>query len=97
MKRLLAVPMIGFVGGGLEGSTRRAIDFHEDDEIEEKAFATVIRAAVSLNESSSCWCSLLDRSIETGTADDILSADQASLGACPRFDRFRGATGTRHD
>ncbi|TML83005.1 MAG: DUF1801 domain-containing protein, partial [Actinobacteria bacterium] len=26
---------------------------HEDDEIDEKAFATLIRAAVSLNESSS--------------------------------------------
>src|SRR5213080_1535852 len=37
----------------LEGNTRRAIDFHEDDEIDEKAFATLIRAAVSLNESSS--------------------------------------------
>jgi hypothetical protein len=38
---------------GLEGNTRRAIDFHKDDEIDEKAFATLIRAAVSLNESSS--------------------------------------------
>src|ERR687887_2391693 len=37
----------------LEGNTRRAIDFHEDDEIDEKAFVTLIRAAVSLNESSS--------------------------------------------
>jgi hypothetical protein len=37
----------------LEGNTRRAIDVHEDDEIDEKAFATLIRAAVSLNESSS--------------------------------------------
>ena len=37
----------------LEGNTRRAIDVHEDDEINEKAFATLIRAAVSLNESSS--------------------------------------------
>jgi hypothetical protein len=35
----------------LEGNTRRAIDFHEDDEIDEKAFMTLIRAAVSLNES----------------------------------------------
>jgi hypothetical protein len=35
----------------LEGNTRRAIDFHEDDEIDEKAFITLIRAAVSLNES----------------------------------------------
>jgi hypothetical protein len=37
----------------LEGNTRRAIDFHEGDEIDEKAFAALIRAAVSLNESSS--------------------------------------------
>jgi len=37
----------------LEGNTRRAIDFHEGDEIDEKAFVALIRAAVSLNESSS--------------------------------------------
>ena len=37
----------------LEGNTRRAIDFHEGDEIDEKAFAALIRAAVSVNESSS--------------------------------------------
>ena len=36
----------------LEGNTRRAIDIHEHDEIDEKAFATLIKAAVSLNESS---------------------------------------------
>jgi hypothetical protein len=36
----------------LEGNTRRAIDVHEDDEIDEKAFKTLIRAAVSLNASS---------------------------------------------
>ena len=35
----------------LEGNARRAIDFHEDDVIDEKAFVTLIRAAVSLNES----------------------------------------------
>src|SRR5437773_8365438 len=43
----------GLFNSSLEGKTRRAIDFHEDDEIEEKAFATLIRAAVTLNESSS--------------------------------------------
>jgi len=37
----------------LEGNTRRAIDFHEGDEIDEKPFVALIRAAVSLNESSS--------------------------------------------
>jgi hypothetical protein len=42
----------GLFNSSLEGNTRRAIDFHEDDEIDEKAFAALIRAAVSLNESS---------------------------------------------
>jgi hypothetical protein len=35
----------------LEGNTRRAIDFHEDDEIDEEALKTLIRAAVALNLS----------------------------------------------
>ena len=43
----------GLFNSSLEGNTRRAIDFHEDDEIDEKAFVALIRAAVSLNESSS--------------------------------------------
>ena len=37
----------------LAGKTRRAIDIHEGDEIDEGAFVALIRAAVSLNESSS--------------------------------------------
>jgi hypothetical protein len=36
----------------LEGNTRRAIDFHEGEKIDEKAFETLIRAAVALNEST---------------------------------------------
>ena len=43
----------GLFNSSLEGKTRRAIDVHEDDEIDEKAFVALIRAAVSLNESSS--------------------------------------------
>ena len=43
----------GLFNSSLEGNTRRAIDVHEGDEIDEKAFVTLIRAAVSLNESSS--------------------------------------------
>ena len=35
----------------LEGNTRRAIDFHEDDKIDEKALKALIRAAVELNTS----------------------------------------------
>jgi hypothetical protein len=33
----------------LEGNTRRAIDFHEGDRIDEKALIALIRAAVKLN------------------------------------------------
>jgi len=36
----------------LEGNTRRAIDFHEGDKIDEKALKALIRAAVALNTSS---------------------------------------------
>jgi hypothetical protein len=43
----------GLFNSSLEGNTRRAIDVHEDDEIDEQAFTALIRAAVSLNESSS--------------------------------------------
>jgi hypothetical protein len=35
----------------LEGNTRRAIDFPEGAKINEKAFKTLIRAAVTLNKS----------------------------------------------
>jgi hypothetical protein len=35
----------------LEGNTRRAIDVHEDDEIDEKAFVALIQAAARLNET----------------------------------------------
>jgi hypothetical protein len=36
----------------LEGNTRRAIDIHEGDEMDEAAFKTLIRAAAALNRSS---------------------------------------------
>jgi len=35
----------------LEGNTRRAIDFHEGDKINDRALKTLIRAAVALNRS----------------------------------------------
>ncbi|MET0563367.1 MAG: DUF1801 domain-containing protein [Gaiellaceae bacterium] len=43
----------GLFNSSLEGNTRRAIDVHEGEEIDEQAFVTLVRAAVSLNESSS--------------------------------------------
>src|SRR3979411_1184177 len=36
----------------LDGNTRRAIDFHEGEKIDEKALKTLIRAAVTLNKST---------------------------------------------
>ena len=36
----------------LEGNTRRAIDIHEGDRIDEKALKALIRAAIKLNTSS---------------------------------------------
>ncbi|HKW55513.1 MAG TPA: DUF1801 domain-containing protein [Stellaceae bacterium] len=42
----------GLFNASLEGNTRRAIDLHEGDEIDEDAFKALIRAAVALNNSS---------------------------------------------
>ena len=41
----------GLFNSSLDGNTRRAINLHEGDEIDERAFVMLIRAAVSLNES----------------------------------------------
>ena len=41
----------GLFNSSLEGNTRRAIDFHEGDELDEDAFKTLIRAAAALNRS----------------------------------------------
>ena len=42
----------GLFNSSLEGNARRAIDFHEGDEIDEAAFKTLIHAAAALNGSS---------------------------------------------
>src|SRR5687767_967875 len=36
----------------LEGNTRRAIDFHEGEKVNDKALKTLVRAAVALNKST---------------------------------------------
>jgi len=41
----------GLFNSSLEGNTRRAIDLHEGDKIDEKALKALIRAAVALNMS----------------------------------------------
>ncbi|MFD4837443.1 DUF1801 domain-containing protein [Achromobacter sp. NPDC058515] len=41
----------GLFNASLDGNTRRAIDLHEGDRMDEKAFTALIRAAVALNTS----------------------------------------------
>lgn len=41
----------GLFNSSLEGNTRRAIDFHEGEKIDVKAFKSLIRAAVKVNTS----------------------------------------------
>ena len=41
----------GLFNSSLDGNTRRAIDVHEGEKIDEKAFKTLVRAAVTLNRS----------------------------------------------
>src|SRR5688572_33482952 len=42
----------GLFNSSLEGNTRRAIDIHEGDKINEKALTALIRAGVALNTSA---------------------------------------------
>lgn len=41
----------GLFNSSLDGNTRRAIDFHEGDTIDDTALTALIRAAVDLNRS----------------------------------------------
>ena len=41
----------GLFNSSLEGNTRRAIDIHEDDKIDERALKNLVRAAVDYNQS----------------------------------------------
>ena len=41
----------GLFNSSLDGNTRRAIDFHEGERINEKALKALVRAAVTLNKS----------------------------------------------
>jgi hypothetical protein len=41
----------GLFNSSLEGNTRRAIDIHEGEKVNEKALRTLVRAAVTLNQS----------------------------------------------
>jgi hypothetical protein len=42
----------GLFNSSLDGNTRRAIDLHEGDQVDQKALKALVRAAVELNTSS---------------------------------------------
>ncbi len=42
----------GLFNSSLGGNTRRAIDFHEGEKIDEEALKTLVRAAVTLNKTT---------------------------------------------
>ncbi len=42
----------GLFNSSLDGNTRRAIDFHDGEKIDEEALKTLVRAAVTLNKST---------------------------------------------
>jgi hypothetical protein len=41
----------GLFNSSLEGNTRRAIDIHEEEDVDESAFKALVREAVALNSS----------------------------------------------
>jgi hypothetical protein len=42
----------GLFNSSLDGNTRRAIEFHEGEKVDEEALKTLVRAAVTLNKST---------------------------------------------
>jgi hypothetical protein len=42
----------GLFNSSLEGNVRRAIDFHEGEKVNARAFKALVRAAIKLNESN---------------------------------------------
>jgi hypothetical protein len=42
----------GLFNSSLDGNTRRAIDFHEGEKMDEEALRSLVRAAVTLNKST---------------------------------------------
>jgi hypothetical protein len=59
----------------LEGNTRRAIDLHESDKIDEKAFRALIDAAVSLNTSTESPARLMDSGVRESKSRMRLATD----------------------
>jgi hypothetical protein len=43
---------VGLFNSSLEGNTRRAIDIHEGEKVDARAFKALVKAAVALNKGS---------------------------------------------
>ena len=56
----------GLFNSSLEGNTRRAIDFHKGEKIDEEALKALIRAAVLLNTSSTARRTGIKRGVGKG-------------------------------
>ena len=52
LKGAALVDPSGLFNASLDGNTRRAIDYHEGEQIDEKALKALVRAAVALNRRS---------------------------------------------
>jgi hypothetical protein len=52
VRRFVLPRLSGLFNSSLEGNTRRAIDLHEGDDVDEEALKALIRAAVTLNTST---------------------------------------------
>ncbi|HLY22224.1 MAG TPA: DUF1801 domain-containing protein [bacterium] len=74
----------GLFNAGLEGNLLRAIVIHEGDEIDEKAFRTLIRAAVTLNESLRRQKSRSARTRIAGVNLPAIASTAARGGVAPR-------------
>ena len=79
----------GLFNSSLEGNTRRAIDFHEGEKIDEKALKALIRTAVALNTSvrATAGPSALrrdQRALEERLSGSRLRSRKAGLGRVSR-------------
>src|ERR1041384_7412425 len=84
----------GLFNSSLEGNTRRAIDFHEGDKLNETAFKALVRAAVALNASSARGSSA-QPTLLAGGNPQIAKGDgdapvQAYIAAMPGWKRDVG-------
>ncbi len=69
----------GLFNSSLEGKVRRAIDFHEGDQVDEEALKALFQAAVDVNEASCSPLSLIHNSLRA-------AEPQAAAGAHLRDD-----------